>query len=120
MVEGVLRVADVVPRPDDHWDGSKPDPATSAAPFRLYNIGNHTAVDLVQYIHLLEEYLGKRAHTQLLPPQPGDLSETCADVDDLARVIGFTPSTPLEVGVKKFVEWYMQYYGTGTREGIHS
>lgn len=120
VVEGVARITDVVPRPDEHWDGNKPDPATSAAPFRLYNIGDHTAVELVHFLHLLEGYLGKRARTRLLPQQPGDLSETCADVDDLTRAIGFAPSTPLDVGVKKFVDWYLEYYGIRERERVHS
>jgi UDP-glucuronate 4-epimerase len=111
-VEGIVRIADVIPQPDAHWNSSAPDPATSSAPYRLYNIGNHTAVDVMRFIELLEAALGKRAVMNFLPMQPGDLPETYADVEDLSRAIGFAPSTPLEVGIQRFVEWYIAYYGT--------
>lgn len=111
VVEGVVRIADVIPEPDARWNSSKPDPATSSAPYRLYNIGNHTAVDLTRFIALLEAALGKRAKMNLLPMQPGDLPETYADVEDLSRAIGFAPSTPLEVGIQRFVQWYVEYHG---------
>lgn len=111
VVEGIVRIADVIPEPDARWNGNAPDPATSSAPYRLYNIGNHTPVDLMRFIALLEAALGKRAVMNLLPMQPGDLPETYADVEDLSRAIGFAPSTPLEVGIQRFVEWYVAYYG---------
>jgi UDP-glucuronate 4-epimerase len=110
IVEGVLRVARTLPEKNLHWSGEVPDPATSSAPFRLYNIGNHSSVELLRFIEILERTIGKKAITRMLPHQPGDVAETCANVDDLQAVVGFAPSTPLETGIQKFVDWYCEYY----------
>jgi len=109
IVEGVVRVTVNIPGPDTGWNSDKPDPATSYAPYRLYNIGNNNSIELLKFIEVLEDCLGKKAEKNLLPMQPGDVHETCADVDDLIS-IGFKPSTPIEKGIKKFVEWYLGYY----------
>jgi len=111
IVEGVVRLIDKVPEPDPDWCGDDPDSATSYAPYRLYNIGNNNPVDLMKFIGVLEDCLGKKAEKNLLPMQPGDVPETYADVDDLAEDAGFKPSTPIEEGIKKFVDWYREYYG---------
>jgi UDP-glucuronate 4-epimerase len=111
VVEGVVRVSDQPAAPDPTWSGDAPDPATSAAPWRLYNIGNHTPVELMYLIELLERELGREAIKNLLPMQPGDVPATCADVGDLARDVGFAPATPIEEGVRRFVAWYREYYG---------
>ncbi|MCI0401641.1 MAG: NAD-dependent epimerase [Gammaproteobacteria bacterium] len=110
IVEGVERVIDDVAKPNDVWSGDCPDPGTSRAPYRLYNIGNHNPVALTRYIELLESYLGKKAIKNMLPMQPGDVTDTYADVDDLARDIGYKPSTPIETGISRFVDWYKDYY----------
>ena len=109
IVEGVVRVTVNIPVPDTGWNSDKPDPATSYAPYRLYNIGNNNPIELMKFIEVLEDCLGKKAEKNFLPMQPGDVHETCADVDDLIN-IGFKPSTPIEKGIKKFVEWYLDYY----------
>ena len=109
IVEGVVRVTVNIPVLDTGWNSDKPDPATSYAPYRLYNIGNNNPIELMQFIEVLEDCLGKKAEKNLLPMQPGDVHETCADVDDLIN-IGFKPSTPIEKGIKEFVEWYLDYY----------
>ena len=109
IVEGVIRVTDKIPEPDTGWNSDNPDPATSYAPYRIYNIGNNNPIELMKFIEVLEGCLGKKAEKNLLPMQPGDVHETCADVDDLIN-IGFKPSTPIEKGIKKFVEWYLSYY----------
>jgi UDP-glucuronate 4-epimerase len=111
IVESLLRVGDRTPQPDPHWRGDAPDPATSNAPYQIYNIGNHSPVKLMRVIEILEEALGKTAAKNMLPMQPGDVPATFADVDDLARDVDFAPRTPIEVGVKRFVEWYRAYYG---------
>ena len=111
IVEGVIRVSDNVAQPNPEWDGGNPDPATSNAPFRLFNIGNSSPVKLSEYVEAIEQALGKKAIKELLPMQPGDVPDTCADVSELASVVGFNPATPVTVGVKKFVEWYDSYYG---------
>ncbi len=111
IVEGVIRVADRTPEPNPSWDAASPDPGTSPAPYRLYNIGNHQPVELLDFIAAIEKATGRVAQKNFLPMQPGDVLATYADVDDLARDIGFAPHTPLEVGVAKFVEWYRAYYG---------
>jgi len=108
-VEGVVRVLDRLPRPDAVCDGALPDPATSAAPYRLYNIGNHTPVRLLDFIAALERALGKKAVLKMLPMQPGDVETTFADVSELERDVGFSPSTPLSVGLERFVRWYREY-----------
>ena len=109
IVEGVVRITVNIPVLDTGWNSDKPDPATSYAPYRLYNIGNNNPIELMQFIEVLEDCLGKKAEKNLLPMQPGDVHETCADVDDLIN-IGFKPSTPIEKGIKRFVEWYLDYY----------
>ncbi len=110
IVEGVVRVLDNVASPNPAWSGDSPDPATSTAPYRLYNIGNNSPVELMAFIRAIEEALGRRAELNLLPMQPGDVTATYADVEDLVRDVGFTPATPIEVGIGRFVEWYGQYY----------
>jgi UDP-glucuronate 4-epimerase len=109
--EGVLRVTDNTATPNPAWDGTTPDPGTSFAPYRIYNIGNNNPVELMRYIEVLEECLGKKAEKNLLPIQPGDVPATAADVDDLMRDVGFRPSTPIEQGIEQFVAWYRTYYG---------
>ena len=111
FVEGVVRALDRPARPDPAWSGETPNSATSSAPYRLYNIGNHQPVELLRFIEMLERALGKPAKKNLLPMQPGDVPATYADVQDLVDDVGFKPDTPLEEGIKKFVEWYRGYYG---------
>jgi UDP-glucuronate 4-epimerase len=111
IVEGVVRVTDRVPAADPGWSGDQPDPGTSYAPCRLYNIGNNSPVELLRFIEVLEECLGRKAEKNLLPIQPGDVPATYADVDDLARDVGFRPATPIEEGIRRFVTWYRGYYG---------
>ena len=111
IAEGVVRVCEHIAAPDPHWDGATHDPASSRAPYRLYNIGNHQAVELMRYIEVLEQCLGRQAEKRFLPLQPGDVPETCADVEDLARDVGYRPATPVEEGVRRFVEWFCEYYG---------
>ncbi|UXI66348.1 NAD-dependent epimerase [Tahibacter amnicola] len=110
IVEGVIRTLDRVPAADATFDPLKPSPASSLAPYRLYNIGNHTPVQLSRYIELIEEAIGKTAEKRLLPLQPGDVPDTEADVDALMRDTGYSPSTPVDVGVKRFVAWYRDFY----------
>lgn len=112
IVEGVIRASDDVARPDPGWDSDDPDPATSAAPFRLFNIGNNTPVKLNDYIEALESALGRKAVREYLPIQPGDVPDTCADVTALKVATGYQPSTPITVGVRRFVEWYHGFYST--------
>jgi len=112
IVEGVVRSVDRVAEPNEDWDGASPDPGTSAAPYRLYNIGNNNPVQLMDYIACLEKALGKKAEMNFLPMQPGDVPETYADVDDLARDIGYQPATNIEDGIAKFIEWYREHYGS--------
>ncbi|HEY2782460.1 MAG TPA: NAD-dependent epimerase [Steroidobacteraceae bacterium] len=110
IVKGVAAAVDHVPTPDPNWESDRPDPGTSSAPFRLYNIGNHHPVSLRRYIEVLEQCLGKKARKNLLPLQLGDVPDTWADVEALAQDVGYRPSTDLERGVKQFVEWYLAYY----------
>jgi UDP-glucuronate 4-epimerase len=111
VVEGVVRVLDRPATANPGWRGDDPDSASSSAPYRLYNMGNHTPVELNHFIEIVEACLGKKAVKRLLPAQPGDVISTAADVDDLARDVGFAPSTPIEVGIRRFVDWYRGYYG---------
>ncbi len=111
IVEGVVRVLDKPAEPNPAWSGENPDPATSRAPYRCYNIGNNKPVELLHMIHVLEEALGKKAEMRMLPMQPGDVPATWADVEALEKAVGYKPSTPIEEGVKKFVAWYRDYYG---------
>jgi UDP-glucuronate 4-epimerase len=111
IVEGVVRVLDRLPTPNVNWSGNSPDPCSSPAPYRIYNIGNNNPVELMQFIETLEQALGKTAQKQLLPLQAGDVPATYANVEDLQRDVGFKPSTPVKVGIGRFVEWYKGYYG---------
>ena len=111
IVEGVVRVLDRVARPDPLWTGDAPDPGTSYAPYRVYNIGNHNPVRLSYLIEVLEDALGCKAVKNLLPMQPGDVPVTFADVADLVRDVGFAPDTPIAEGVRRFVGWYRDFYG---------
>lgn len=110
IVEGVVRVADTPAVPDPDWNGDDPDPATSSAPYRVYNIGNNMPVLLLDCIAMLEECLGKKARMDFLPMQPGDVTSTMADVSELERAVGFRPRTPLREGISRFVQWYREYY----------
>ena len=110
IVEGVLRVTARVAAANPAWDGNHPDPATSQAPFRVYNIGNNRPVELLRYIEVIEDCLGRTAVKKLLPMQPGDVPETSANIDDLGEDVGYRPATPVEVGVRRFVDWYREYY----------
>jgi UDP-glucuronate 4-epimerase len=110
IVEGVVRVLDRPATPNPHWDGDAPDPATSRAPYRLYNIGNHQRVELLRYIRAIEAALGRKAVLDLLPMQPGDVPATEADTSALEAATGFRPATTVEAGVKNFVDWYRDYY----------
>ncbi len=110
IVEGVVRVSDRIAPPNRDWNGQQPDPATSRAPYRIYNIGNNRPVELLRFIEVIEKKLGKTAVKEMLPMQPGDVPATYADVDDLMRDTGFAPSTPLETGISRFIDWYRDYY----------
>ncbi len=110
IVEGVVRVADNIPVPNTSWQSDHPDPATSSAPYRVYNIGNNRPEDLMEMIGILESCLGKKAEKRLLPMQPGDVPATYADVDDLVKDVGFKPATPLATGIQRFVDWYRSYH----------
>ena len=110
IVEGVVRVMDSIPAPNPAWSGYAPDSATSYAPYRLYNIGNNNPVELMQFIEVIEKCLGRTAQKNMLPIQPGDVPATYADVDDLTRDVGFKPSTPIETGIRNFIDWYVSYY----------
>ena len=111
VAEAVARLIDRPPSPDPNWNGAAPNPATSFAPWRVYNIGNHTPVEVTEVVRLLEAALGKSAIRELAPMQPGDVPETCADVADLEAAVGFRPKTPIAEGVRRFVEWYAGYAG---------
>ena len=110
IVEGVYRVIHRRPEGNTAWDSNNPDPATSKGPYRIYNIGNNQKVDLMRYIEVLEECLGKKAEKNFLPMQPGDVPATYANVDDLMHDVGFKPNTRIEEGIKRFVAWYREYY----------
>jgi UDP-glucuronate 4-epimerase len=110
IVEGIVRACDKVATPSDSWDPKSPDPATSAAPYRLYNIGSNNPVNLSRYIEVLEETLGIPARKNMLPLQPGDVPDTFANVDDLIRDVDYKPDTPIEHGIAEFVKWYKRYY----------
>ena len=111
VAEGVTRIMERVPQPDPNWSSEKPDCGSSSGPYRIYNIGNHNPVELSYFIEVLERKLGKKAEQNLLPLQDGDVPATYADVEDLARDVGFRPATPIEVGISRFVDWYREYYG---------
>jgi UDP-glucuronate 4-epimerase len=110
IVEAIVRLIDHVPQPDPAWSGERPDPASSSAPWRIYNIGNNRPEELMHVVGVLEKALGRTAEKQLLPMEPGDVPATFADVDDLMRDVGFRPSTTIEEGVARFVRWYRDYH----------
>lgn len=110
IVEGVMRVIDQPARPNPEWSGKAPDPATSYAPYNVYNIGNNQPVELMRYIRVLEDCLGKKAEMDLLPMQDGDVPATYANTEALETAVGFRPATPVEVGIRRFVDWYKEYY----------
>jgi UDP-glucuronate 4-epimerase len=113
IVEGVIRTSDHTAEPDADWNSDAPDPATSRAPYRIYNIGNNNPVELMALIRTLEEALGREAEKRLLPMQPGDVPATYADVEALVQDVGFAPKTPIAHGVREFVRWYREYYRLG-------
>ena len=110
IIEGVVRVMKKTPKPNPSWSGDAPDPGTSYAPYKVYNIGNNNPVELMTFIETIEKCIGKKAKKKLLPLQAGDVPATYADVDDLMNDVGFKPATPIEEGVGRFVEWYQKYY----------
>ena len=111
IVEGVIRVMENRPDPDPDWSGDRPDPGSSYAPYRVYNIGNNNPVELMDFIRTIEEAAGRTARKEYLDLQAGDVPATYADIDDLTRLSGFTPKTPLRDGVQRFIDWYLEYYG---------
>jgi UDP-glucuronate 4-epimerase len=110
IVEGVVRVMGRLPEPNPAWSGDRPDPGTSYAPYRIYNIGNNQPVELTRFVETLESVLGRQARKEYLDMQPGDVPATYADVDDLSADVGFKPSTPLRSGIERFIDWYRGYY----------
>lgn len=110
IVEGVIRVLDKIPEPNITWSSASPDPATSNAPYKIYNIGNNQPIELMRFIEVLEDCLGRKAEKNILPLQAGDVPVTYADVDDLVKDVGFKPNTPIEVGIERFIDWYLSYY----------
>jgi UDP-glucuronate 4-epimerase len=114
IAEGVVRACDRVPVGNEQWDGDAPDPASSRGPYRLYNIGNNRPVELLHYIKVLEDCLGRKAEMNMLPLQAGDVPDTWADIEDLTRDVGYTPATPVEQGIRAFVDWYLEYYKDGS------
>ncbi|ANO50918.1 NAD-dependent epimerase [Woeseia oceani] len=116
IVEGVIRTMDHTAEPNEEWNAADPDPGTSSAPYRIYNIGNQQPVELMHYIEVIEHCLGRKAEKNLLPLQPGDVPDTYADATDLATDVGYKPATPVEEGVRRFVEWYLDYYNIDENE----
>ncbi len=110
IVEGVVRVLDKIPELNPEWNGDTPDPGSSRAPYRIYNIGNNNPVELMTFIEAIEKAIGKEARKNYLPLQPGDVPATYADVDDLMKDVGFRPDTPIKEGIAAFVKWYRLYY----------
>jgi UDP-glucuronate 4-epimerase len=110
IIEGVVRIMARAPQPDPQWSGDSPDPGTSYAPYRIYNIGNNQPVKLLDFIAALEECLGIKAKMEFLPIQPGDVPATYADIEDLARDFGFHPGTSIQNGIRQFVSWYRSYH----------
>ena len=110
IVESIVRLVDRVPAPDPHWSGESPDPGSSTAPWRVYNIGNNNPVELLEVVRLMEEALGVKAKRELMPMQPGDVPATYADVDDLMREVDFKPATPIGEGIQRFVAWFRDYH----------
>ncbi|CAM2061740.1 Protein CapI [Desulfovibrionales bacterium] len=116
IVQGIEYVTERTPTHNPHWDSNIADPSTSTAPYRLYNIGNHSSVELNHFIAIIEHYLGRKAIKKLLPIQSGDIPATFADIDILHKDIGFAPITPIEVGIEKFLRWYIEYYNIVLRK----
>lgn len=112
IVEGLVRVIDRIPQGNSNWSGYNPDPGTSKAPYKIYNIGNNNPVELLHFINVIEQCLGIEAQKNMLPLQLGDVTMTYADVDDLIADVGFKPSTSIELGVQRFIEWYRNYYSS--------
>jgi UDP-glucuronate 4-epimerase len=112
IVEGVIRASDDIAQPDPSWSGDRPDPATSNAPFRIFNIGNSSPVRLSEYIEAIESTLGRKALKELLPLQAGDVPDTFADVSELHKSVGYKPATPMHVGVARFIDWYLDFHRT--------
>jgi UDP-glucuronate 4-epimerase len=110
VVEAVVALTNVIPQPNSNWNGVSPDPGTSLAPYRIYNIGNSNPVELLHLVEVLETALGRKAVKRFLPLQPGDVPATYADVDDLKAAVGFSPRTSIEVGIERFVRWYRDFY----------
>jgi UDP-glucuronate 4-epimerase len=110
VVEGLVRALDRLPSPNPDWSGAAPDPGSSRAPYRIYNLGNSSGTPLLRYIELIEDVLGKKARFNFLPLQPGDVPDTRADIADLVHDLEYTPKVPVEEGVRRFVEWYRSYY----------
>ncbi|PHR62707.1 MAG: capsular biosynthesis protein CpsI [Robiginitomaculum sp.] len=110
IVEGVVRTLDRTAQPNPSWDGNNPDPATSNAPYQLYNIGNNQSVELMYFIECIEKSLGVEAKKNFLPMQPGDVQRTCANIDDLIELVDFRPKVSIEEGIEKFISWYKSYY----------
>jgi len=117
IVEGVVRTMDHTAEPNEDWDAADPDPGTSMAPYRIYNIGNQQPVELMRYIEVLEECLGKKAEKNMLPLQPGDVPDTYADTSDLVKDVDYQPNTTIETGIKNFVEWYLDFYKPDLNQG---
>jgi UDP-glucuronate 4-epimerase len=112
IVDGIIRSLFQVATADSSWSGSNPDPSKSQAPFRIYNLGNNQPVELMYFIKCIEEAIGKIAKVEMLPLQPGDVPKTCANIDATSTDLGFQPKTPIEQGIKNFVEWYTSYYNS--------
>jgi len=110
IIEGVVRVSLKKAEPNTQWSSAMPDPSSSVAPYKIYNIGNNTSIELMEYIEAIESCLGKKAKKEMLPMQPGDVPATVANVDDLMSDVDFKPSTSIQYGISKFIEWYRDYY----------
>ena len=110
IVEGIVKLLDQPAKPNPNWNGKMPDPATSSAPYRVYNLGSSRPINLLRYVEVLEQCLGKKAIMDLQPMQPGDVTETYADTSELEKAVGYKLGTSIEVGVKRFVDWYLEYY----------
>ena len=114
IVSAIVRVVEQIPVANSDWNSMEPDPGTSSAPFRIYNIGNHQPTELLHFIQVIEDALGMTAKKNMLPMQPGDVPATFADVQALVDAVGFSPSTPIEIGIPKFIDWYRGYYSNAS------
>jgi UDP-glucuronate 4-epimerase len=111
IIEGVVRVMGRLPEPNPSWSGENPDPGTSYNRYKIYNIGNNNPVELMEFITVIENAIGRKAKKEMLDLQPGDVPATYADIDDLINDVGFKPQTPIEKGIGRFLDWYKEYYG---------